>query len=376
MNKKCELNPKTMTEIDIVLNRVHCKQIDHAGQHESAAVCAVETVGTADAATITATLGRPTNSTKSRNIINAMQAPTGTYMATDVQYTARRCVYDSRKVWRRGGYGGGTMWRFHTVQTTGNAARQRLQRQLNVLGVKKVMNPPGDGLCFFHCIVEAITPNIKTKYERVKRAIVTQRKVIQHIQGQLNRNARKAIQKYRQILGITDDMSDAQVHASIQKQLQEITTHPSQYTKEVIEIIQAETADALGITIEIHRVTEIAQGEMRVSCETFNQGRPQTARLIWDHQGSHYILSKQRQGERGKGGTNPARDNRACGKGPTCMASDSRSASQHWPSRAHCGVFRRLSLRGHDARWREKCQQHWQVLAKSHEPGQLGEWAS
>ena len=119
------------------------------------------------------------------------------------------------------------------------------------------MNPPGDGLCYFHCIVEAINPGIRTKIERVRQAIAAQRKVIQYIEQKIKEGGSTTIEKYKTYMGWEESHTNIGLTThKIRKQLEEMKKWPTRYMTDVVEIIQYEAAEALGVTIETHRVTK------------------------------------------------------------------------------------------------------------------------
>ena len=98
-------------------------------------------------------------------------------------------------------------------------------------------------------------------------------------------------------LPIVGTCSGKKSKRKIQAELEELRDHPSRYRKDIVEVIQFESARALGIAIETHSITENANGNYIDSIERYNEGCQHTARLMWDRQGEHYILIKQMEGE-------------------------------------------------------------------------------
>ena len=175
----------------------------------------------------------------------------------------------------------------------------RIAKKMRSIGVIKYMNPPGDGLCYFHCAVEHVNPGIRTKIERVRRAIQMQRSVMQYVWDKIQdttQNADANMEKYRLLMSWENIGSQA-IRSKMKAEMEELWLHPTRYMKDIVEVIQFEAAHVLGITIETHRVTDNADGTYVDSIDRYNEGCQHTMRLLWDPQGEHYILIKQMEGE-------------------------------------------------------------------------------
>jgi hypothetical protein len=98
----------------------------------------------------------------------------------------RRCCYRMR-----GGYGLNAQHRYLKAGVVAGMTREERQKQIKmvILGVRKLYDPAGDGLCWWYCIAEALKGRRKNSYERIRDALEIQRRVMDAVDREARRGA-------------------------------------------------------------------------------------------------------------------------------------------------------------------------------------------
>ena len=121
--------------------------------------------------------------------------------------------YDKLCTCRRGGFGGSKLFRFLLVEERSHLSADnpldRIMANARTLAARKIFNPPGDGLCSFHCIVECMHPCIQHKLLIIRKAIQLQRHVIEYVRSKIcQNNCDQALTEYSYELGTTGNLQN------------------------------------------------------------------------------------------------------------------------------------------------------------------------
>ena len=88
------------------------------------------------------------------------------------------------------------------------------------LRIHRLYNPPGDGMCFWHSIVNGLQPGLRTHYDRMHAAVCTQRRVIQFVREQ-SRQPDK-LNHYISLLRDSSPAGTTISHTTLETQLAEL----------------------------------------------------------------------------------------------------------------------------------------------------------
>ena len=180
-----------------------------------------------------------------------------------------------------------THHRFWTHHNTGlsNTEDNVLCLTASHLRIHILYNPPGDGMCFWHSIVNGLQPGIRTHYDRMHAAVCTQRRVIQFVREQ-SRQPEK-LNQYISLLRDSLPASTTINHTTLETQLAELEQCPQLYDLPVNDILRMDAAHALRCHIVWWCVYRPQDDHPQVYSEAYGEG--EAVHIMYIPSAKHYM---------------------------------------------------------------------------------------
>ena len=160
-----------------------------------------------------------------------------------------------------------------------------LHKACRLLRATKVYNPPGDGLCFWYALANALWPQNSTHYAKMRQALIAQRRTIEYVQQKMANPSDKQdiLAAFATATEIGEDSSEVAFWA----QLSQIKTQPQRYELAINDILRQECGHALQCQINWWAVHLPKDRAPIIDHDIWGEGSP--VHLLYDHAALHYL---------------------------------------------------------------------------------------